>query len=127
MNLILMRILNLNLLQFTSRYSASSNRFSMVRKIELERKHSEIQNCEELAKTRKSKLMLETDARKTRFLAEAEQAEALVNMRLEMINLEAKEKLLMCSEKISRLPRLHVNLNLTIVGGLVQQRRDEDL
>ena len=62
--------------------SIVSKKSDLVQQIEFERKRTEIESTEEIAK-----------ARKARLLAEAEEAESLAKLRLEKANLEAEEKL----------------------------------
>ena len=82
--------------QVDSRYSATSSKSSVVKRIELQKKRAELENMQELAKAK---------ARKMRKLAEAEadEAEALAKVRLEMVNIEAEEQLLACSESGSSI------------------------
>ena len=62
--------------------SIVSKKSDLAQQIEFERKRTEIESTEEIAK-----------ARKARLLAEAEEAESLAKLRLEKANLEAEEKL----------------------------------
>ena len=61
--------------------SIVSKKSDFAQQIEFERKRTEIESTEEIAK-----------ARKARLLAEAEEAESLAKLRLEKANLEAEEK-----------------------------------
>ena len=70
--------------------SAASNSSMVARCIELERKHAELQNIENMATVKARKLRLLAEA-------EAEKAETLVKLRLESVKLKAEEKLLACS------------------------------
>ena len=74
--------------QVDSRYSATSSKSSVVKRIELQKKRAELDNMQELAKAK---------ARKMRKLAEAEadEAEALAKVRLEMVNIEARNSCLL--------------------------------
>ena len=74
-------------MQVDSRYSATSSKSSVVKRIKLQKKRAELENMQELAKAK---------ARKMRMLAD--EAEALAIVRLEMVNIEAEEQLLACSE-----------------------------
>ena len=69
-------------LKFGVSTSIVSKKSDLAQQIEFERKRTEIESTEEIAK-----------ARKTRLLAEAEEAESLAKLRLEKANLEAEEKL----------------------------------
>ena len=62
--------------------SIVSKKSDLAQQIEFERKRTEIESTEEIAK-----------ARQARLLAEAEEAESLAKLRLEKANLEAEEKL----------------------------------
>ena len=80
--------------------SIVSKKSDLTQQIEFERKRTEIESTEEIAKARKNRLLAEAEAceaeaqaRKARLLAEAEEAEALAKLRLEKANLEAEEKL----------------------------------
>ena len=81
----------------TSIVSKNSN---LAQQTEFERKRTEIESTEEIAKARKTRLLAEAaaceaEARacRARLLAEAEEAESLAKLRLEKANLEAEEKL----------------------------------
>ena len=84
------------------RTSIVSKKSDFAQQIEFERKRTEIESTEEIAKARKTRLLAEAEAceveahaqaRKARLLAEAEEAESLAKLRLEKANLEAEEKL----------------------------------
>ena len=83
--------------QVDSRYSATSNKPSVVKRIELQKKRAELENVQELAKAK---------ARKMRMLAEADEAEALAKVRLKMVNIDAEKQLLACSESGSSIVAL---------------------
>ena len=80
--------------QVDSRYSATSSKSSVVKRIELPKKRAELENMQELAKARKLPKLAE---------AEADEAEALAKVHLEMVNIEAEEQLLACSESGSSI------------------------
>ena len=73
--------------------SIVSKKSDLAQKIEFERKRTEIDSTEEIAKARKARRLAEAEACEARLLAEAEEAESLAKLRLEKANLEAEEKL----------------------------------
>ena len=74
--------------------SIVSKKSDLTQQIEFERKRTEIETTEEIAKAREAEACeAEAQARKARLLAKAEEAEALAKLRLEKANLEAEEKL----------------------------------
>ena len=91
--------------QVTSRFTVNS-KSSIIRRIEIEGKKAQLANKEELAKARKMRLMAEAENRKACLFAEADEAEALANLRLETSNLETEEKLLAYSERGSSVATL---------------------
>ena len=118
--------------QTTTNASGTSNTSSVLKRIELEFKKSELQSLEQLnklnarkaqfeAEARKAQLEAEAEARKAQLEAEAkarkaqleaeakarkaqlEAEEASIKLRLETANLEAEEKMLACSERGSKI------------------------
>ena len=84
----------------------TSSKSSIIKQIELERGHSELQILEDLARSRKAKA--EAKAAETKAKAEAEAAaavaaakeeETLAKLRLEAIELEAEEKRIVCGSE----------------------------
>ena len=80
--------------------SIASKKSDLALQIEFERKRTEIESTEEIAKARKIRLLAEAceveaqaQARKARLQAEAEEAESLAKLRPEKADLEAEEKL----------------------------------
>ena len=73
--------------------SIVSEKSNLAQQIAFERKRTEIDSTEEIAKPRKVRRLAEAEAREARLLAEAEEAESLAKLRLEKANLEAEEKL----------------------------------
>ena len=65
----------------------------LAQQIEFERKRTEIDSTEEIAKARRTRRLAEAEAREARLRAEAEEAESLAKFRLGKANLEAEEKL----------------------------------
>ena len=94
--------------------SVSSSKSPEARRIELNRRLSELQVLEELAKSRRRRAeaespRAETLRHKAEAMADAEAAEAetLAKLRLEAINLEAQEKLEKCSKRGSVHPSVN--------------------
>ena len=88
--------------------SVTSSKSSIVKQIELERRRSELQVLEDLARSRKTKLEAQAKAAEAKAKAEAEAAaavaaaeeeETLANLRLEVIELEAEEKRIACGSE----------------------------
>ena len=73
--------------------SIVSKKSDFAQQIEFERKRTEIESTEEIAKARKARRLAEAEAREARLLTEAKEAESLAKLRLEKANLEAEEKL----------------------------------
>ena len=70
--------------------SVTSRKSSIIKQIELERRRSELQVLEDLARSRKAKT--EAKAKAEAAAAAAEEEETLTKLRLEAIELEAEEK-----------------------------------
>ena len=98
--------------------NVSSRKSCEVRRIELDRRRSELQVLEELAKSRRHRAEADAESRraeaeaetlrhKAEAMADAEAAEAetLAKLRLETINLEAQKKLEECSERGSSVSK----------------------
>ena len=92
--------------------SVTSSKSSIVKQIELERRRSELQVLEELARSRKVKVEAEAKAAEAKMKAEAEAAaaaaaaaaeeeETLAKLRLEAIEIEAEEKRMACGSEAS--------------------------
>ena len=83
--------------QVDSCYSATSSKPLVVKRIELQNNCAELENMQELANARKMRMLAE---------AEADEAEALAKVRLEMVNIEDEEQLLACFESGSSIAAL---------------------
>ena len=86
--------------------SVTSSKSSIVKQIELERRRSELQVLEELARSRKVKVEAEAKAAEAKVKAEAEAAaaaaeeeETLARLRLQAIEIEAEEKRIACGSE----------------------------
>ena len=86
----------------------TSSKSSIVKQIELERRRSELQVLEDLARSRKTKLEAQAKAAEAKAKAEAEAAaavaaaeeeETLAKLRMEAIELEAEEKRIACGSE----------------------------
>ena len=78
--------------------SVTSSKSSIVKQIELERRRSELQVLEDLARSRKAKGKAEAEAAAAAAAA-AEEEETLAKLRLEAIELEAEEKRIACGSE----------------------------
>ena len=81
--------------------SVTSSKSSIVKQIELERRRSELQVLEELARSRKVRVEAEAKAKAEAVAAAAaaEEEETLAKLRLEAIELEAEEKRIACGSE----------------------------
>ena len=88
--------------------SVTSSKSSIVKQIELERRRSELQVLEDLARSRKTKVEAQAKAAEAKAKAEAgaaaavaaaEEEETLAKLRLEAIELEAEEKRIACGSE----------------------------
>ena len=80
--------------------SISSNKSSLLRRIELDQKKAELKNMEELTRARaraRGKALQAAAAAASAAEAEAQEVEALAKLRMEAIKLDAEERLLACS------------------------------
>ena len=77
--------------------SVTSSKSSIIKQIELERRRSELQVLEDLARSRKAKA--EGKAKAEAAAAAAEEEETLAKLRLEAIELEAEEKRIACGSE----------------------------
>ena len=79
--------------------SVTSSESSIVKQIELERRRSELQVLEDLARSRKAKAKAEAEAAAAAGASQEE--ETLAKLRLEAIELEAEEKRIACDSEAS--------------------------
>ena len=83
--------------------SVTSSKPSIIKQIELERRRSELQVLEDLARSRSRKAKAEakakTEAEAVAAAAAAEEEETLAKLRLEAIELEAEEKRIACGSE----------------------------
>ena len=79
--------------------SVTSSKSSIIKQTELERRRSELQVLEDLARSRKAKA--EAKAKDEAAAAAAEEEETLAKLRLEAIELEAEEKRIACGSEAS--------------------------
>ena len=77
--------------------SISSNKSSLLRRIELDQKKAELKNMEELTRARARGKALQAAAAASAAEAEAQKVETLAKLRMEAIKLDAEERLLACS------------------------------
>ena len=80
-----------------------------MRQIEFERKRTEIDSAEKIAKAREARRLAEVKAREALLLDVAEEAETLAKLRLDKAYLEAEEKLAAFEEALYFPPRLKIN------------------
>ena len=79
--------------------SVTSNKPSIIKQIELERRCSELQVLEDLARSRKAKAQAKAKAETEAAADAAEEVETLAKLRLEAIELEAEDKCIACSSE----------------------------
>ena len=106
------------LLIAASSTSVTSSKSSIIKQIEFERRRSELQVLDDLARSRKAKAKAEAEA--VAAAAAAEEEETLAKLRFEAIELEAEEKRNACGSEagsvVSRRSRRSVRSTSNVVS-----------